>query len=255
MTRLRHPVKLLCLPHAGGCASSYREWLADLSADADVLAVQLPGRENRTREPCATEMRLLIADLLAAVRLAGLRTVALFGHSLGAVLATKLCQALTGAGIEVSHLFVSGHPGPDQIPAGHTARFIETSDDLLLETLAEMDRTITGRLADPELRAMILPLIRSDLRLVMSCRLGGEALDVPMTAFGGIDDPLLAARDLSAWASVTRAGCAAYWLPGDHFYLASQGAALAGIVRERLGSRAGASGVGVGQRTNGDYVR
>ena len=42
-------VRLVCLPHAGAGASSYRVWGRTLPADIGVCPVQLPGRENRGR--------------------------------------------------------------------------------------------------------------------------------------------------------------------------------------------------------------
>ena len=43
--------KMFCFPHAGGGASFYRNWERNLRGLADVRAVQLPGREERFREP------------------------------------------------------------------------------------------------------------------------------------------------------------------------------------------------------------
>lgn len=231
---LRHPVQLLCLPHAGGSASSYRDWMAGLTSDVDVLPVQLPGRENRMREPCAASMHELVGGLVSAVRLAGFRRIALFGHSLGAVVALKACEALERAGMGVGHLFVSGHPGPARIPVRNTLRMAEADDELLLLAMDGLDNALTGRLADAELQAMILPVVRSDLRMLAGCPLGSERIETPVTVIGGASDPLLADQDLASWAALTSGGCDVHWLKGDHFYLAADPAALTRIVRERL---------------------
>jgi surfactin synthase thioesterase subunit len=155
LRRPRQEIQLLCLPHAGGGASTYRDWLATLAPDIDVVPVRLPGRESRIREPCVTDMSTLVADLTTAIRWANFGRVALFGHSLGAVIATKLCESLEDAGIGVRHLFVSGYPGPAQIPLRHTLRMAEANDDVLLESLADLDGALTERLVDAELRAIM----------------------------------------------------------------------------------------------------
>ena len=56
------PVRMLCLPYAGGGASLYRQWPAALPG-TDVVAVQLPGREERITEPAIAS----IASLVSAV--------------------------------------------------------------------------------------------------------------------------------------------------------------------------------------------
>lgn len=231
---LRHSVQLLCLPHAGGSASSYRDWMADLADEVDVLPVQLPGRENRMREPCPASMRELVGGLVGAIQLAGFWRVALFGHSFGAVVALKACEALERAGLDVFHVFVSGHPGPAGIPAGNTLRMAEADDDLLLSAIGGLDNALTGRLDYAELQAMILPVVRSDMRMLAGCSLGSERIETPITVIGGTGDPLLTGQDMTGWAALTSGGCDVHWLKGDHFYLAARPAALARIVREHL---------------------
>ena len=43
--------KLICLPYAGGGASTFVKWQAAFGSRLEVLPVQLPGRENRVAEP------------------------------------------------------------------------------------------------------------------------------------------------------------------------------------------------------------
>ncbi|MEY9893890.1 surfactin synthase thioesterase subunit [Catenulispora sp. MAP12-49] len=45
------PVRLLCLPHAGGSASFFRAVSQALAPKVEVLAVQYPGRQDRRGEP------------------------------------------------------------------------------------------------------------------------------------------------------------------------------------------------------------
>lgn len=232
--QLRHPIQLLCLPHAGGGASSYRDWLGGLVGGADVIPVQLPGRENRIREPLPASMSALVNDLTEAVAQANFVHVALFGHSLGAIMATKLSEALEACSTPVRHLFVSGYPGPGQILARRTVRMAGADDAVLLESLADIDAALSAKLDNEELRAIALAAIRADLRLAATCRFGNERLASPITVLGGVSDPLLAGQNLSRWGALTRGDCMVFRLPGDHFYLATQGPALAGIISGRL---------------------
>ena len=232
------PIRLICLPHAGGCASSYRRWLASSGTEIGVHAVQLPGRETRIDEPPQTCITELIAQLSAAVRAASLPRIVLFGHSMGALIATELCRSLEGFGCTVESLVVSGHAGPDHRPSGEAAYL---TDEALLSLMASLDTSVGERVADPALREMFLPLIRADILLAAS-ELGSEPVAAPITVIAGDKDRSLAGRDLSSWASLTRNSCRVHVLPGGHFYLADQGAAVLRIVRAAIGHGGGKAG-------------
>ena len=44
-------IRLFCFHYGGASASVYREWVKDLVDYTDLIAIQLPGRENRFSEP------------------------------------------------------------------------------------------------------------------------------------------------------------------------------------------------------------
>lgn len=241
-TALRHEIQLVCFPHSGGCASTYRDWLSELSPFADVLPVQLPGRETRIREPFVTDMRALMDQLTEVLLKAQFPKIALFGHSMGAVIAVKVCEAIEQAGVKAAHLFVSGHEAPPASP-----RFLrnrqgvpfavppESSDATLMSSLSALDPSLADWLTSREMRDIFLPVLRADMRLLYSAPIGGERIDAPVTVLAGLEDPYLRNYDLADWARVTRADCVMRWLPGHHFYLSAQGAALARLIRVRLG--------------------
>jgi surfactin synthase thioesterase subunit len=225
--------QLLCLPHSGGNASSYRSWLATAETEVDVVPVQLPGRETRLTEPPFTDQPTLIAELTDVVDRAGFKRIALFGHSMGAVLAVNLCRSLEAAGVPVAHLFVSGHGGPSQRPS--SAFPTDASDDTIMDALrATGSPNMDALLLYPELREMVLRVFRADLGLVLSGMVAGPPVQAPITVVNGADDPVPAGWDLDRWADVTSGPCRFHLLPGDHFYLVGQGERVARIVRSAL---------------------
>ncbi|HXS63572.1 MAG TPA: alpha/beta fold hydrolase [Streptosporangiaceae bacterium] len=235
VTSATQAIRLICLPHAGGCASSYRRWLGGSDPEIGVVAVQLPGRETRIDEPPITRITELVAQLSDAVQTVVVQAVAfprivLFGHSMGALIATELCRSLEGAGCPVEALVVSGHAGPEHRSSAAAAYL---DDDALVDQMASLDASVGERVADPALRELFLPLVRADIALSAS-DLGREPVAAPITVIAGDGDYSLAGRDLSSWAGLTRSSCRVHRLPGDHFYLAHSGAAVLRIVRAAI---------------------
>jgi medium-chain acyl-[acyl-carrier-protein] hydrolase len=83
-------VRVVCIPNAGGLAAQYYSWQPLLGSRIECCAAKLPGREDRIKETPYNELNVLIWDL--GTWLAGRADVplALFGHSLGGVIAFEL---------------------------------------------------------------------------------------------------------------------------------------------------------------------
>ncbi|HRO13211.1 alpha/beta fold hydrolase, partial [Amaricoccus sp.] len=79
--------RLLCFPHGGGGATSYRAWPALLPPDFEPLAVHLPGRDSRTADPSPATLDEAAAEIADTLAAALDRPYVFYGHSLGGALA------------------------------------------------------------------------------------------------------------------------------------------------------------------------
>ncbi|WP_369931247.1 thioesterase II family protein [Xanthomonas sp. NCPPB 2632] len=61
--------RLICLPHAGGSAHTFRSLAAYLPEDIDMWSVQLPGRGSRFNEPPLQSMSEVLHELLPVVEM------------------------------------------------------------------------------------------------------------------------------------------------------------------------------------------
>src|SRR5262249_29653456 len=86
--------RLVCLPHAGGSASYFLPISRGLSPQVEVLAVQYPGRQDRRAEPCIEDVGGLADQITASLQPWIDRPVALFGHSMGAILGFEVALRL-----------------------------------------------------------------------------------------------------------------------------------------------------------------
>ncbi|OIJ68199.1 thioesterase II family protein [Streptomyces mangrovisoli] len=227
------PVRLVCLPHAGGSAGYYVPVARALAPRVEVLAVQYPGRQDRRHEAPFTDVRLL-ADAVAE-RLAPYadRPLALFGHSMGATVGYEVALRLEAAGRGPAHLFVSGRRAPSVVVE---ERWHLATDAGLVREVKSLAGTDTAFLDDPELLEMVLPVIRADYRAVETYRADPAAprLACPVTALTGDHDPKAAVEHVLRWERHTTGGFTAQVFSGGHFYLNDHAADVLRTVAARL---------------------
>jgi medium-chain acyl-[acyl-carrier-protein] hydrolase len=163
------------------------------------------------------------------------RPFALFGHSLGAVLAFELARYLSSAGgPSPSHLIVSGHAAP-QIPDERPPIY-DLPDGGFIEKLREFGGTPEEVLGHRELMELLLPMLRADFQASETyVYRPGRKLACPVTALGGLRDNYVSRADLEAWAEQTSGEFSVGLFPGDHFYLNADEDQLLEVVAARLG--------------------
>jgi medium-chain acyl-[acyl-carrier-protein] hydrolase len=226
-------LRLFCLPFAGGGASTYREWPANVPDDVEVCLIQLPGRENRFNEHAIDRLEPLANQLLAGV--AGFldRPFALFGHSMGALIAFELARRLRVMGLEPVHFFASGCRAP-HLPAPLPLRHV-LPDREFVSAIQKLNGVPLEVLQDREFIELMLPTLRSDFKLAESYAYGPQPpLRCPMTVFGGLEDRDVKRADLEAWSRHTTGPFQVRVLAGDHFFLNSSRASLLRLLSLKL---------------------
>jgi medium-chain acyl-[acyl-carrier-protein] hydrolase len=211
--------RLVCFPYAGAGASLYRDWPRLLPGAIEVVAVQLPGREDRAAESPATEMGPLVRRLAQVLRPYATLPMALLGHSGGAVLAFEVARQLAARGGPLAHLFVAAEPAPHLPlrPAIHAL-----PDAGLLSAVRTIGGTPPEVLASPRLMEALLPMLRADFALFERHRCApGPLLTCPVTALGGDGDHRTSADELRAWGGHTTGPFRLRLFPGGHFFLRS----------------------------------
>jgi pyochelin biosynthesis protein PchC len=212
-------VPLFCFPHAGGAASYFHSWSASLAPDIEVLAVQYPGREGRSVEPCVMNIPDLADQIQAALGSSLPETFAFFGHSMGAILAFEVARRITREeGRGPARLFVSGRSAPTRLrhrslhKAGNPALIAE------LRLLGATDPRILEQ--REVLEELILPTMRADYTASETYRFEpGPPLSCDITAMVGDLDSWNTPEEAAEWSAQTTGAFDLHVYPGGHFYL------------------------------------
>jgi len=236
--------RLFCLPHGGAGASAYQPWEALVPDDVDLVPVRLPGRESRFTEPPARRAAELVDALLEPLLAHAGPRFALFGHSLGGLLAYELARATTKAGRPPALLAVSGCPAPHLLPRPGDPLVHEMSDEDLLAHVRALAGPSTPGLDVPALARLIIPVLRADYEVYETYRhRPGDPLPVPVTVLAGAEDPEATAAELAAWRELGTE-TAVHTFPGGHFYLSDHPEKVVEVVVAGL-RRVSAPGRGV----------
>ncbi len=216
-------VRLFCLPHAGAGAGTYRPWVSRAGSRVAVCPVLLPGREPRWGEPPAQGMAELVEPLAAEIlRSAADRPLAVFGHNMGAAIAHALSLRLHAARAEgvttgPVALIVSGRAATHLRLRAAAARDLEKHE--FLARLRALGGAPAEILEEDKLMDALLPMVRADFAVNETYRPEpGVVLDIPVHAYGGTADPLVAPDELLAWREVSTGPFSLRLLPGGHFY-------------------------------------
>jgi medium-chain acyl-[acyl-carrier-protein] hydrolase len=227
-------LRLFCFPYAGGGASIYRQWQTQMIDGIDVCPVQLPGREGRIEEPPCSDMRRLIKEMAYHLKAFFTAPFALFGHSMGGMIAYELARYLSnGPGAFPVHLFISASFPPHMLKQQSLVhRLPEAEFADMMERRGGMPKPI---LQNEEFRKLVLPILRADFALVENASHDNHGtLDIPFTVLSGDEDSSLSPETIDGWRGYTQGQFTRKLVPGDHFFINSARSAVIKTINATL---------------------
>jgi acyl transferase domain-containing protein/surfactin synthase thioesterase subunit/acyl carrier protein len=255
--RPRPRFRLFCFPFAGGGSAIYRTWSDSLDKAIEVVAIEPPGRLGRIEEKPISNVNEFVDKLIIEMHGFLDCPFAFFGHCLGGLTMYETARRLIhSTSHRPRHLFVSGARPPDQIE--DTGPFEERltrdlmnlaefrinvppfaqSDDIFGRIIRHFNIQATDQLLDnPELRSMMLPVIRAEFRMASNYEYESEPpWNIPITCFAARDDPYVSRRHALGWGYFTDARLQVHIREGAHFAVVDDAAFIQSVInRELLG--------------------
>lgn len=215
------PINVLVLPCAGASATMYLRWRPSLPDWIRLIPVELPGRGARLSEPCVTDFAQLVGQLCEEQAQAMRQPYALFGHSMGALLAYGIAVRQRSLARPLpSILFASASPAPSRQDPKRFAG--KNNDAALIADLRTQGGTPEEVFASPELLRLTLDILGADYRLCESLAYTAtEPLPIPIHVFAGLQDSIAVER-LEAWRDETKSAFSLTWFEGQHFFIRAQ---------------------------------
>ena len=212
------PITLYCLPCAGARATMYLRWKKLLPSWITVKPVELPGRGCRVSELPQESYATLTENLCDELASTLPERYALFGHSMGALLAYGIAQGLSARKLPLpTALLVAGCAAPSRQDSGRYHKI--QSEAALIADLSKQGGTPKEVFDNQELLRMTLDLLRVDYRVCGSFEYAQlPPLPIPIHCFGGRADEINAVR-LNDWRMESTQAFTLDWFDGGHFFL------------------------------------
>ncbi|MEQ1511745.1 MAG: alpha/beta fold hydrolase [Lysobacteraceae bacterium] len=227
------PIRLFTFAHSGGGASVFNKWYKALPG-THVLAARLPGRESRIAEPAHSAMGALIDTLAGQIAPRLDRPFALYGHSLGGLIAFELAHRLRELGLrQPERLLIGAYRSPERRSPHPELHALADAD--LVTGLKRYDSMPQSIIDSPELMALLVPMLRADFSLFETYTYRDRApLDRPIVVYYGNDDRMIGPAEMDGWRTKSSADVRLHPIEAGHFFHLTHEAELLTMIAAEL---------------------
>lgn len=229
---IRAPIVVL-FPHAGGSPRFFAHWRRILT-HCRLWGVTYPGRDHRLYDELPISLTALAyecAHQLEALFSDGDTAVVLVGHSMGALVAYECAGVLeTFSSVRGIKVVVSGQ-NPPQCHVNTQLHL--ASDEALIADIKRQNPANGALWEQPELRALFLPVVRDDYRLLETYCPSFKKVTSITVVYGASDNDILLNK-IAGWQCWSYDPVHIKTMQGGHFYLASPSTALPSYIVEIL---------------------
>ena len=196
----------------------------------EILAVQLPGRGARVKEPFLESAQAAAAASLSVLgsRLLDGVPYCVLAHSVGTWIAYEMLSLAREQGLPLPRrAFFSSFPAPDLPEPARPWTPQRALDDPRFKDECRGWDVSEALLKDAAMWANYVGLMRADFRLFDEYSQGGRAgarpFDFPITSFYAEADKKVSRAMVEGWRGFTTVGFSVQGLPGHHLFVLAMG--------------------------------
>ncbi len=218
---LTSSARLICFTHSGGSQGSFNSWRSQLPDWLELVKVQIPGRAGARNGKPFDDAGELLAALFEQVETLMDKPLAIYGHSMGALMAFELARYMRREyGKLPTGLFISGRRAP-HVNIPEDQRLYNLPEDKLIKRLVDTGGEASSFLCNPRWASYYLESIRADLSVSdQYCCTEEAKLECPVAAFLGENDTLIPQSCWSLWSEQAGGQFERHFYPGTHFFSA-----------------------------------
>lgn len=212
-------MRLLCLPPAGGGASTFYPLLELDSPQVAICPISLPGREDRFAEAIPASMDALAERMAIELKPLLDRPYAILGYSMGGLLGWELATRWRDMGLAQPHMLFALAARPPHRGYADGELLHNMSSERFRDRLRKLGGLPPELLEYPEVIDIYEPIVRGDLRNCETYRhQRGAPLSCAIQAFVGDNDLLVSVQDAAGWRDHTSGPFDLHKLKAPHIF-------------------------------------
>jgi len=232
----QNKIRLFCFPYAGGSSSVYNKFNRFLDPKIEIIPIEYKGRGKRTNEEFYTNISCAIDDIYnEVVRHISDYEFAVFGHSMGSVIAYEVCKKIReNIGREPVHIFVSGRYPPHIDKKGRLLHILP--DESFIEEIIKIGGTPKEVFENRDFSQLFTPILRADYKLIELYSFNDDIIrfNSGMSVFSGKNDSIVNKNELFEWQKYSVYGINIYEFDGGHFFINNYNKEIADIINGTL---------------------
>lgn len=187
--------KLICIPYAGGTATSYQQLSTCLGEQWEIVVTDPPGHGSNTM-PLIDNLESLVSYYLDLYQEHFTSSFALFGYSMGGKIVHRMAQELEERDVHPLAVFISSMYSPNIVPQ----RLAHLEKNLFLKHLLSLGGIQKELLEHEEFVNYFLPIIRADFKAVEEHLYENKhIINTPMHVFVGLQDERATPDSVHDW--------------------------------------------------------
>ncbi|WP_017416375.1 thioesterase II family protein [Clostridium tunisiense] len=226
---------LFCLPYAGGSEAIFYKWKDFLDPKIEFCPIELKGRGKRIGDGAYENIEEAVEDVFNNMKEKITDSeYAIFGHSLGSLLAFELYYKISEKGMRrPKHIFFSGCKDPSCESVEEKVHNLP--NEVFIDRIIQLDGTPEELKRHKEILAMFVPMLRSDFKICETYKYTEkkEKIKCDISLLNGIKDPN-APKDGSSWEKYSCREIKSYIFQGNHFFINNSMERITEIVNDTL---------------------